>query len=234
MKTRVIQVIPKEEIGKQSMIVGMGEVGTSLFRILKKYYKVGTRDLYKVSVQDIPVDILHICFNYSDDFVNQVKAYQEEYKPEYTVIHSTVPVGVSRKCNAIHSPIRGLHPNLESGILTFPKFLGGEQASQIADYFRRADIKVILCGRQETTEAMKLFDTEYYRHCVEFAHRVKKYCDKHSLNFHEVYTLSNETYNEGYTKLGHPEFVRPVLQPIMKEIGGHCLIPNKGFISQSE
>ena len=77
---------------------------------------------------------------------------------------------------------------------------------------------------------MKLFDTEYYRVCIEYCQRVKRYCDEHNLNFHEVYTLGNQTYNDGYIALGHPEFVRPVLQPIMKEIGGHCVLENSKLI----
>jgi UDP-N-acetyl-D-mannosaminuronate dehydrogenase len=180
------------------------------------------------------VDIMHICFQYSDIFLSDVEGLQKEYKPKYTVIHSTVPVGTSRKLNAIHSPIRGVHPNLEEGIRTFPKFLGGEQASEVADYFRRLGMKVILFDKQETTEALKLFDTEYYKVNIEFAQRVKRFCDKHNLNFSEVYTIPNQTYNEGYTKLGMPEVVRPVLQPIMKEIGGHCLLPNSKMLKEDE
>ncbi len=95
-------------------------------------------------------------------------------------------------------------------------------------------MKVILFDKAETTEALKLFDTEYYRTCIEFAHRVNRFCEKHGLIFSEVYTIPNITYNEGYTELGHPEYVRPVLQPIMTEIGGHCLLPNQKLIKNDE
>jgi len=221
------------------LVAGMGEVGDALYSILVKAYPLLTtavdpgKGILPVNVSD-GVDVLHICFPYSDKFIEYVKSYQEEYKPKYTIIHSTVPVGTSVQVGSLHSPIRGVHPKLEEGIRTFPKFIGGEQSSDVADYFRRAGIRVVLFDKAETTEAMKLFDTEYYRTVIEFAHRVKRYCDEHGLNFHEVYTLANQTYNEGYTQLGHPEYVRPVLQPIMKPIGGHCLMPNKELIAQSE
>lgn len=213
----------------------MGEVGMALAEVLQQY-RPDTYDpaLFPFSDLASQYDIIHICFPYSPKFVQHVKEYQETFKPKYTIIHATTPVGTSSKVGAIHSPIRGLHPHLTEGIETFVKFLGGEKASEVADYFRRAGLRVLLCDRADTTEAMKLFDTEYYRACIEFAQRVKAYCDKHGLNFHEVYTLANQTYNEGYTKLGHPEFVRPVLQPIMKPIGGHCVLPNKDLISLSE
>lgn len=221
----------------KTLIVGTGEVGTALGEILVEQYKVHCYDPFDDHYSEElkgEFEIMHVCFPYSERFIDEVKKYQEKYKPKYTIIHSTVPVGTSGSVGAVHSPIRGIHPNLEEGIKTFTKFLGGDKASEVADYFRRAGMKVALFDKSETTEAMKLFDTEYYRACIEFAHRVKKYCDEHNLNFHEVYTLGNQTYNEGYTQLGHPEFVRPVLQPIMKPIGGHCVMKNKELIQINE
>lgn len=213
----------------------MGEVGKALRNVLRSYEPIGIDINDEEHCWDdvgLEVEILHICFPYSTNFIKDVQNYQKSFKPKFTVIHSTVPVGTSSKLQAIHSPIRGIHPSLEEGIRTFPKFLGGEQAGLVADYFRQAGLKVILYDRSETTEALKLFDTEYYRACIEFAQRVKKYCSENDLNFTEVYTLPNQTYNEGYKELGHPEFQRPVLQPIMTPIGGHCVVPNSKLIKE--
>lgn len=216
----------------RSLIVGLGEVGSALNELLSCHYEVDVVDksFQSYSALNDGYDIMHICFPYSDKFIENVKEYQDKYKPKYTVIHSTVPVGTSSAVSSVHSPIRGIHPHLREGIETFVKFLGGPQASEVADYFRRAGMRVCLYNKSETTEALKLFDTEYYRACLEFVQRVKRYCDKHNLSFHEVYTIPNETYNSGYTELGHSEYVRPVLQPIMTEIGGHCVLPNKKLI----
>lgn len=213
----------------------MGEVGKALHKVLEETYTYQIEKLDKLEIVPSRLsgktfEIMHICFPYSEEFINEVKKYQKKFEPKYTIIHSTVPVGTTRKVAGIHSPIRGVHPKLEEGIKTFVKFLGGPEASEVADFFRRANMKVMLFDEPETTEAMKLFSTEYYRTVIEFAHRVKHYCDKNDLNFHEVYTLSNQTYNEGYKELGHPEFMRPVLQPIMGKIGGHCILPNKEMI----
>ena len=217
----------------KSLIIGLGEVGSALEEILCKAYSYdvsGITEGGSFGELDRKFDILHVCIPFSNKFEEIVKQYQKNYPTKYTVIHSTVPVGTSRRLNAIHSAIRGIHPNLVEGILTFPKFLAGKQASMVADYFRKAGIKVILFDQPETSEAAKLFDTEYYRHCIEFTLEVKKYCNEHNLNFSEVYTIPNQTYNEGYTKLGHPEYIRSVLQPIMKEIGGHCVGNNKKLL----
>lgn len=217
----------------RSLIIGMGEVGKALYQVLKDY-QPDTYDIDGRGSIANPPEILHICFPYSERFLDEVKAYQEKYQPKYTVIHSSVPVGTSRQCGATHSPIRGIHPDLYAGIKQFVKFIGGEEASEVADYFRRAGLRVMLFDKSETTELMKLGDTEYYRVCIEYTKLMKERCDKLGLNFHEVYTLANQTYNEGYTQLGHPEFVRPVLQPIMKPIGGHCVMKNKELIQLNE
>lgn len=215
----------------KTIIVGMGEVGYSLATVLAPYYDQETYDFGGVEPKlGETFEIMHICFPYSEKFEDYVKAYQERFEPKYTVVHSTTPVGTCARLGVIHSPIRGIHPHLTEGIKTFVKFIGGPQASEVADYFRRAGLKVCLYDKSETTEAAKLFDTEYYRTCIEFAQRVKKFADSHGLSYHEVYTIFNQTYNEGYTYLNHPEFVRPVLQPIMGPIGGHCVLPNKQLI----
>lgn len=204
------------------LVLGAGEIGMAIAQIFKTY-AIG-REAHKM--QDTYCNILHICFPYTKDFIKEVKLYQKKFNPKYTIIHSTVPVGVNRKLGSIASPCRGIHPNLYEGIMTFPKIIAGRDASLIANHFRRVGLKIILYDKPEAAEAAKLFDTEYYRHCIEFAKDVKKYCVKHKLNFSEVYTIPNMTYNEGYKELGHPEYQRPVLQPIMTEIQGHCVLPN--------
>ena len=213
---------------KKHVVIGGGEVGSAIIKV----FSADCVELEWSNAEQKHYDYLHICIPYNDKFVDIVKEYQEKYTPIHTIVHSSVPVGTSRKCNALHSAIRGLHPNLYEGVMTFPKFIGGEKASEVADVFRRVGLKVILLDKQETSELGKLLDTEYYRACVEFTLRADELCTKHGLSFHEVYTLFNMTYNEGYTKLNHHEYVRPVLQAIRQPIGGHCLTPNSKLIQQ--
>ncbi len=211
----------------KTLIIGRGEVGRALDVVLAQYCP----DMIDAGEKcHGTFDILHVCFPFSDEFVAAVESYRRLYQPKWVVIHSTVPVGTSRKCDAIHSPIRGVHPNLVEGIRTFQKFMGGPDASKVSDYFRRAGLRVMLFDKSETTEASKLFETEHYRSCIEFVKRCKSYCDEHGLSFHEVYTLQAITYNEGYAALGYPEYVRPVLQAIGGPIGGHCVSANKALL----
>ena len=203
----------------ESLIIGNGEIGSALHKIL------GGDVIDKDETGAREYEIIHICFPYFKGFEDEVKKYQDWYRPKYTVIHSTVPVGTSRKCNAINSPCSGIHPFLEEGLRTFPKYLGGEKASEVADYFRRKGFKVYITDKPETTELTKILCTTYYATCIEYTKNVKEQCDKYDVPF-EFWTIWNSYYNQSYEKLGFPEYMRQNLVPIMTKQGGHCTLPN--------
>ncbi|MFZ2152245.1 MAG: hypothetical protein WAV09_04015 [Minisyncoccia bacterium] len=214
----------------KTLIVGMGEVGAALFNVLKDYNphvidpKLGEH-VGPNALEASNIEIMHITFPFSDKFVEYVKEYQEKYKPKYTVVHATVKPGTCEQLGAVHSPTIGIHPFLESGMRTFTKFLGGKDASEVANYFRRVGLKVYLFDSAKTTELMKLLDTTYYALCVEYTKNIKRLCNEHNIPF-EAWSVYNAEYNRGYTQLGYPEYVRPNLVPIMTPQGGHCTIPN--------
>lgn len=215
----------------KTLILGMGEIGTSLYNILKPHYEIYSKDKGRsLSGEAIGnMDIIHICFPYSDKFINQVKEYQEAFNPKFTVIHSTVPIGTSRKLNAIHSPVVGMHPDLTKSLTTFTKFLGGEDASEVANYFRRVGIKVHLEDKSETTELLKIQSTTFYATMIEFCKEMKEKCLELDVPY-DSFLLWNDNYNKGYEKLGYPEYKKPLLQPIMKKQGGHCTLSNLELI----
>jgi hypothetical protein len=218
----------------RTIIVGGGEIGQSLGVVLGSNYNIEIYDTRFDSLtldslarynKEKPFEIMHICFPYSDKFVSEVKKYKKLFKPKYTVIHSTVPIGTNRKLGSISSPVVGIHPHLEQSLKIFTKFLGGNQASEVADYFRRVGMKVYLCDNPETPELMKIQCTTLYGLNIEFAKDMKEQCKKYKAPF-EAWTIWNDNYNKGYEELGYPEYHRYNLIPIMKEISGHCVRPN--------
>ncbi len=213
----------------RALVIGYGEVGKAISSIFKCAHIDMTDDDSHVPEA---LDYIHICFGWSDGFEAQVKGYQEHYKPRFTIIHSTVPVGTSARLGAVHSPIRGMHPNLEEGIREHTKFIGGPDAWKVAEYFRDFGLRILLCDKAEATELGMLLGTECYRINIEFAKTAKELCEKHQVPFNESYTLFANEYNEGWKKLGRPEYVRQVLVPIMSPIGGHCLESNKELIKK--
>lgn len=212
----------------RTLILGYGEVGKALHKVLTYPTTIIDKEITLNPVTDT-IEVMNVCFPYSDKFIGQVKEYQGKYLPKYTIIHSTVPVGTSRKLNAIHSPVLGIHPHLEKSLKTFTKFLGGERASEVADYFRRVGMKVYLFDKSETTELMKIMDTTHYGIEIEYVKEIKKQCEKAKVPF-EAWTIWLENYNKGYDKLGYPEYCKPNLVPIMKRQGGHCVLQNSELL----
>ena len=218
-------------------IVGHGQVGQAVAKLYSEtdttktwfsFDKILIYDPYQGMMDDISdVDILNVCIPYTKDFVSVVSDLPTANW--YTVIHSTVPVGTTEKFGHkfLHSPVRGVHPNLYEGLKTFVKFIGGDEqlAQAYSGHLKTLGIETHICKDSKTTELSKLADTTYYGLCIAFTSDMKKLCDEYDLDFMEVMTKYNNTYNEGYKKLGKPNVVRPVLYPTDK-IGGHCIIPN--------
>jgi len=211
----------------KSILIGYGEIGKALENVLPGPMTIIDKNgIVRGLAKDLNnVDIMHICFPYSDEFEEDVKKYQDKYKPKYTVIHSTVKIGTSRKLNAVHSPIEGEHPYLEKAIKTSTKFLAGKDASEIAIYFKKANLKVYLFDNPETTELMKILSTTKFGVDVEYAKEVKRQCNKYNVPF-EAWTIYTDMYNKMYQELNHSEYIRPQIVPIMKKIGGHCVLEN--------
>ena len=226
-------------------IVGYGQVGQAVAKLYSEidtskswfsFDKILIYDPYQDMLDDISdVDILNVCIPYTEDFVSIVKDLP--IPNWYTVIHSTVPVGTTEKFGHkfLHSPVRGVHPNLYEGLKTFVKFIGGDQqlAEAYSGHLKTLGIETHICKDAKTTELSKLADTTYYGLCIAFTSDMKKLCDEYNLDFMEVMTKFNHTYNEGYKKLGKNNVVRPVLYPTDK-IGGHCIIPNAKLLPRTK
>jgi hypothetical protein len=213
----------------KSIICGAGEIGQSLFAVLKeKYEETYIRDIENLEVGD--VDVLHICFPYSKKFVEYVKGYQKQYNPKYTVIHSTTPVGTTTKCNAYHSPVRGIHPHLERSLKTFIKYLA-PKSPELKEYFEDVGIRIRMVNKPETTEAAKLWCTTQYGMNIILEKEIQKYCKDNDVDFNIVYTDCNSSYNEGYEKLGFGKFRKYTIDHVEGEIGGHCVKENAHILN---
>ncbi len=208
------------------LVVGYGEVGKAVSRVLGSESEVVYfYDPVKGSDWDsIPVDVVHICIPYSEEFNTVVKSWMS--KDSLTIVHSSVPVGTCDALGVVHSPIRGVHPNLEAGIRTFVKYFGGERADEAAGIFHNIGIKTKTYEKAKTTEALKLWDTTQYGKLIMMEKQIHEWCEKNDVDFDVVYTQANKDYNEGYTKLGMEHVVRPYLKHVEGKIGGHCVNEN--------
>lgn len=209
------------------LVIGNGEIGSAIAEVLEADVIDKNED-----AESETYEFIHICFPFSDDFIHLVEEYQRTYNPNYTVIHSTVPVGTSKILGAVHSPVRGRHPNLEPGVRTFAKFFGGLGASVCAREFEELGIETVISENSEDTEAMKLWDTTQYGVNIVLEKIIHKYCEENGLNFDIVYTKANETYNQGYEELGEPQFKKFILEHSEGPIGGHCVLQNLPLLDE--
>ena len=217
-------------------ILGYGEVGKAVGSLYKESPKI--KDLAD-DVDFNNLDILHICIPFSDTFEKTVIETLRENKPKYCIIHSTVSPNTTKNINnktenifkVCHSPVRGIHPNLLQGLLTFESYLGCDfDVEPLEKHLVSLGLKIKKVS-SVTSETAKLLDTTYYGLCIAWHGEVKKICDKLKINFEEVCTNYNKSYNDGYKKLGKENFVRPVLYAPEK-IGGHCVIPNTEILKK--
>jgi len=211
------------------LVVGFGEIGKGIYNVLTEKYEVSKRDIQD-NVTGV-FDVLHVCYPNHNSFVETTKNYILQYNPSLVIIHSTVPVGTTKKCGekCVHSPVRGRHPYLAEGIKTFVKFIGAntdEQAEEVEKIFTAIKIKTYRCKNSDATELMKILSTTRYGWEIIFAKEVDRLCKEYNVPFNQVYTMSNKTYNEGYTALGDANFHRSLLKAMPGEIGGHCVVQN--------
>jgi UDP-N-acetyl-D-mannosaminuronate dehydrogenase len=214
-------------------IIGYGEVGQAI----SKFYKnPKIKDLNRDDGLE-GVEILHICIPWSENFVEIVRKEINKINPKLTIIHSTVAPGTVKKIGGmvVHSPVRGVHPNLYEGIKVFVKYIGADdkKAGEAAKkHLESLGIKTKVFYPSTTTEIGKILDTTYYGLVIAWHGEMKKICDKFGVDFEKAVTDFNKTYNEGYKKLGKENVVRPVLYPPENGIGGHCVVPNAEILKE--
>tara|TARA_Y100000310_G_scaffold343167_1_gene449603 strand:+ start:5203 stop:5970 length:768 start_codon:yes stop_codon:yes gene_type:complete len=233
---------------KRIGILGYGEVGQSLHRLYCDYseFTVFIRDLERDDgLRNL--DVLNVCIPYNDDFSDAVVGCIRQSTPKLTIIHSTVSPGttqeISSQClnddgHILHSPVRGVHPDLYESFKEFIKFVGAESyeaAQEAVDHLNRLGISAEFIGSSLTSELGKLMSTTYYGLCIAWHGEMHKLCEKFGVEFDQAVTRFNETYNVGYAKLGKLNVVRPVLIPPKGKnasIGGHCIVSNAELLNR--
>lgn len=222
-------------------ILGYGEIGQALAKL---YTEPKVKDLNRDDGLT-GIETLHVCIPYSEKFVDIVVQEITMYKPTLTIIHSTLAVHttqtiqhlVPQDCYVVHSPIRGVHPNLIESILTFTKYVGSDYptgAKMAKKALEEIGCTVKILKNSATTELGKLLSTTYYALCIAWHGEMQKMCDAIGVPYDEAITDFNQTYNAGYSILDKLSVIRPTLQPPQKTegIGGHCLIPNTKILNE--
>jgi len=231
------------------MIAGWGDVGKAIGAIVaaagNELYILDPQQGHRPTAPGI-LDFLHITFPCygkarQQEFITEASRIIKENEPDLTMIEASVPVGTTRiiaettGARVVNSPVRGLHQELEKAIRGFIKYIGGEAepVRMAINYYAGLGLKPYHAGDFETTELLKLLSTSYFGWNLLFAKMAKRYCDRHGVDLHSVYTHPNISYNEGYQALNHPQFTRPILTPPPTPIGGKCVTQNINLLEES-
>ena len=222
------------------IILGMGEVGETLFDLLvdRKFDCVGI-DLddskcKKYSENEVikNPEYLHVCLpgeltGFTDivlDWIDKIKNIQ------VVIIHSTVKPGTTKNIQEkllipiLFSPVRGVHKRFLNDIKKYTKFIsfdGIEIDPKIKTDLENRFEKIEWMSTTKTAELAKiLVDTTYYGWLINYAQITKMICEKENVDFDEMWKFADEIHEN----LGN----RPKMFPGI--IGGHCVIPNLDLV----
>jgi UDP-glucose 6-dehydrogenase len=207
-----------------TLVVGLGEVGSALSQVLRRTGRVFEHDIERCEF-DEPIGVMHLCipFTRQADFEATALSYIRRFKPELTIINSTVVPGTSRaiaeraKTPIAYSPVRGKHIQMAEDLLKYRKFVAGTDentATRAAEHFRAAGMTTQSISKLETLELAKLAETTYFGVLIAFAQELNRYASRVDGDYAEALDFFEEVHFLPQTKY-FPGF-----------IGGHCVIPN--------
>lgn len=222
------------------VILGMGEVGQTLFDLLvdRKFDCVGidldNSKCKKYSENEVikNPEYLHVCLpgeltGFTDivlNWINKIKNIQ------VVIIHSTVKPGTTKiiqeklSIPILFSPVRGVHKRFLNDIKKYTKFIsfdGVEIDLKIKKDLENRFEKIDWMSTTKTAELAKiLVDTTYYGWLINYAQITKMICEKENVDFEEMWKFADEIHEN----LGN----RPKMFPGI--IGGHCVIPNLDLV----
>jgi len=222
------------------IILGMGEVGETLFDLLvdRKFDCIGIdledskcKNYTENKIIENP-QYLHVCLpgeleKFTDiviEWINKIKNIQ------VVVIHSTVKPGTTKNIQErssipiLFSPVRGVHRRFLDDIKKYTKFISFDNTeinSEIKKDLENRFEKVEWMSTTKTAELAKiLVDTTYYGWLINYAQITKMICEKENVDFDEMWKFADEIHEN----LGN----RPKMFPGV--IGGHCVIPNLNLV----
>ncbi|MCA9827256.1 MAG: NAD-binding protein [Nitrosopumilus sp.] len=222
------------------IILGMGEVGKTLFNLLvernfdcvgidsdhskcENYLENSTihnPEYLHVCIPGELIDFIHVTLNW----INKIQGLK------IVLIHSTVKPGTTKKIQEkskipiLFSPVRGVHRRFLEDIKKYTKFVSSDDKKigpKIKADLEKRFQKIEWMSTTKTAELAKiLVDTTYYGWLINYAQITKMICEKEGIDFDEMWKFADEIHEN----LGN----RPKMYPGI--IGGHCVIPNLNLI----
>ena len=224
---------------KKDVVVGIGEVGKPILKLLSKDNIAVGFDLNPSLMnkrkfekyQNLKTSFLHIAIPISSKFESNLLQLYKKFKPECIVIHSTIGPGtikqIQKKLDVplIYSATRGVHKRMLKDIKRYTKFFAISKNAPKKQWaikayskkMKNCGIKTKQMSKPETLELAKIIcDTSYLGWLINYAQLSNMIARKYDVNYDEMWLFSDEIHKF----LGN----RPKMYPGF--IGGHCVIPN--------
>ena len=228
---------------KKDIVVGIGEIGKPILKLLSKNNIVVGFDLKPDLIDErkferyknLQTSFLHVTIPVSSKFESNLLQLYKKFKPECIVIHSTISPGtieqIQKKLDVplIYSATRGVHKRMLKDIKRYTKFFAISKNAPkkqwaIKTYsktMKNCGIKTKQMSKPETLELAKIIcDTSYLGWLINYAQFSNMIARQYNVNYDEMWSFSNEIHKF----LGN----RPKMYPGF--IGGHCVIPNLDLI----
>ncbi len=230
---------------EKNVIVGLGEIGEPLLKIISKAistvgYDKNPKLVDKIKLkkhENYETNILHICIPFNRNFQNNILSLFKKFKPKCIVIHSTISPYTTKKLQLnlsipiIYSATRGVHKRMFSDLKKYTKFYALEKnapkkkwaSENYTKLLKKCGIKSKKMSDPITLELAKIMvDTSYYGWLINYAHLSNMIAKEHGVNYDEMLSFADEIHKF----LGN----RPKMYPGF--IGGHCVIPNLDLIKE--
>ena len=228
---------------KKDIVVGIGEIGKPILKLLSKNNIVVGFDLKPDLIDErkferyknLQTSFLHVTIPVSSKFESNLLQLYKKFKPECIVVHSTISPGtieqIQKKLDVplIYSATRGVHKRMLKDIKRYTKFFAISKNAPKKQWAIKAySTKMKNCGiktkqmsKPETLELAKIIcDTSYLGWLINYAQFSNMIARQYDVNYDEMWSFSNEIHKF----LGN----RPKMYPGF--IGGHCVIPNLDLI----
>jgi len=232
---------------KKDLVVGIGEIGKSILKLLSKDSIVVGFDLNpdlmdkrKIErYKNLKTSFMHIAIPVTGKFINNVLKLYKKFQPECIVIHSTIRPGTTeilqRKLPipVIYSATRGVHKRMIYDLKRYTKFFvislnaprSKWASSRYVKMMKRCGIKTKKMTKPETLELAKIIcDTSYLGWLVNYAQLSNMIANEYGVNYDEMWSFTEEIQKF----LGN----RPKMYPGI--IGGHCVLPNLDLINNEK
>ena len=229
---------------KKDVVVGLGEIGNPILKLLSKKNIVVGFDLNRDLMDEIKFEkhknletsFLHIAIPVTDKLITNILKLYKKFRPECIIIHSTIKPGTTEKLQkkipipVIYSATRGVHNRMIYDLKRYTKFFvisanaprSKWALSRYVKVMKDCGIKTKKMSNPETLELAKIIcDTSYLGWLVNYAQLSNMIAIQYGIDYDEMWSFSDEIHRN----LGN----RPKMYP--GYIGGHCVIPNLELIN---